>query len=113
MIILIYPVLAVTDCNLDTLLIQLRSQVTSKWYELGLAVGMESATLDKLSKYPSEQCMVEVLDRWIRSYDYKLTWREVSHVLKKIKFEKLAEKILDVYKCGMLLISLHRFFVFT
>ena len=42
--------------DLDNLLIQLRSQVTSKWKEFGLVLGIATEVLDKYSSYPLAKC---------------------------------------------------------
>ena len=90
-------------CNLDNLLIHLRSEVTPYWYQFGTIVGMDKDTLENYSKYPPEQCIIEVLDYWLRNhYDSKPTWRDVANVLKEIKLNKLAENILKVYETGMI-----------
>ena len=90
----------VTPCNLDNLLIQLRFEVTPYWYQFGTIIGMDEATLEKYSKYPPEQCLIEVIDFWVRIHDNKPTWKGVSDVLKEIKLNKLAEDILKVYETG-------------
>ena len=93
--------------DLDTLLIQLRSEVTHKWREFGLAVGLAEDLLDKYSKYPPEECIVEVLDVWLRSYDSntgsmtrKPTWKDVAKALRDIELHQLANNILSRYKNG-------------
>ena len=91
----------VTSCNLDNLLIQLRSEVTPYWFQFGTIIGMDEATLQEYSKYPPGQCLIEVLDYWVRIHDNKPTWRGVSDVLKEIKLNKLAEDILKVYETGI------------
>ena len=58
------------NVDLDSLLIQLRSQVTSKWYELGEAAGVRREVLDKFAKQCSpKECIVEMFDYWLRSGD--------------------------------------------
>ena len=87
---------------MDNLLIQLRSEVTPNWYQFGTIVGMDKDTLEKYSKYPPEECIIEVIDYWLRNHhDGKPTWRDVAIVLKEIKLDKLAENILEVYKTGI------------
>ena len=86
------------------ILIQLRSEVTPYWSQFGIVIGMEKATLEKYSKYPPEQCLIEVLDYWVRIHNQP-TWRGVSDVLKEIKLNKLAEDILKVYETGTIAIS--------
>ena len=84
--------------NLDNLLIQLRPHITSKWYEFGVAIGVTKEVLDKCSGYPPEECIVEVLDYWLRTT--RRTWKDVAEGLHTIGFENLADKILKVYKTG-------------
>ena len=89
-------------CNLDNLLIQLRSEVTPYWYQFGTIVGIDKDTLKKYSKYSPDECIIEVLDYWLRNHhDGKPTWRDVAVVLKEIKLDKLAENILKVYETGI------------
>lgn len=101
--------------DLDTLLIQLRSEVTLKWREFGLAVGLAEELLDKYSTSPPEECIVEVLDVWLRNYDCssrhdasvikKPTWWDVAKTLREIELHQLANNILGKYKNGKLLES--------
>ena len=86
--------------SLDNLLIQLRDEVTPHWYEFGLTVGVPQEFLDKCSDYPPYQCIVEVLDYWLKHHCGQLTWRDVAHALKKINLYQLAEKILQIYETG-------------
>ena len=95
------------DINLDSLLIQLRSHVTPMWKEFGVVIGIAEEVLDRYSSYPPEECLVEVLDYWLRKYhtaDNKLTWRDVAKVIKEIGLHQLAESILNVYQTGMMII---------
>ena len=48
--------------NLDSLLIQIRSQVTPKWYHFGLAVGISKEKLDEFANFPPDESIVEMLD---------------------------------------------------
>ena len=96
-----YNIIADEDLNLDTLLIHIGSHITSKWYEFGRAAGVSNEILDKCLGYPSEQCIIEVLDYWLRSQKKsKPTWKDVSEVLKVIQMESLAEDVLNFYKTG-------------
>ena len=85
--------------NLDCLLIQLRSQVTSKWHQFGLAVGISKEILDQYANYPPGECIVEVLDYWLRNHrttGTKPTWGDVAKALREIELHQLAESILKV-----------------
>ena len=90
--------------DFNSLLIQVRSQVTPKWKELGSVVGISKELLDKYSSYPPEECIVEVLDYWLRSHSatgaVRLTWRDVGDTLMKIGLHQLAESIMSVYQTG-------------
>lgn len=87
--------------NLDNLLIQLREEVTPHWQNFGLIIGVPRKVIVKYSEYPPDQCMIEILDYWLRHHDdAPLTWRDVAVALRQIKLYQLAEKILKVYVIG-------------
>ena len=88
--------------NLDNLLIQLREEVTPHWQNFGLTIGVPREVIVKYSEYPPDQCMIEILDYWLRHHDdaAPLTWRDVAVALRQIKLYQLAEKILKVYVIG-------------
>ena len=81
-------------------MIQIRHEVTPKWYQFGLVVGINKETLDEFSNFTPEECIVEVSDLWLRTSVTTLTWRDVANVLKETGCHRLAEKILKVYKTG-------------
>jgi hypothetical protein len=89
--------------NLDNLLIQLRDEVTPHWQNFGLTIGVPREVIVKYSEYPPDQCMIEILDYWLRHHDHApvpLTWRDVAIALRQIRLHQLAEKILKVYVTG-------------
>ena len=87
--------------DLDNLLFQLRSQVTSKWYEFGCAVGIESKILDTFAEQCTPgDCIMEMLDYWLRNSKEKPTWRDVAKALKAIELPQLAFGIERVYTTG-------------
>lgn len=98
--IILYFLISTTDVSvdLDILLLHLWSQLTPKWKEFGLAAGIAEGVLDSYSTYPPEECIVEVLDKWIRSHTVdkgtKATWKDVAVILKEIGLHQLAESIL-------------------
>jgi hypothetical protein len=81
-------------------LIQIRHEVTPKWYQFGVAIGINKETLDEFSNFPPEECIVEVSDLWLRNSRRALTWRDVANALKECGHYNLAEKILKVHKTG-------------
>ena len=99
--------------NLDNLLIQLRDEITPHWQKFGLIVGVPQEIIAKYSEYPPDQCIIEILDYWLRHHnDGPLTWRDVAYALRKIKLCQLAEKILKVYVTGNV-ISIKLIFICT
>ena len=92
--------------NLDTLLIQIHDEVTPKWYQFGLAVGINKETLDEFSNFTPEECIVEISDLWLRTSETTVIWRDVADALKEIGCYRLAEKILKIYKTGDKLINI-------
>ena len=94
--------------DLDSLLIQLHLQVTPKWKEFGLVLGIAADALEKYSSYPPEECIVEVLDYSLRNHrtsKTKPTWSDIAKALKEIKLHQLAESILSVYETGKMFIK--------
>ena len=86
------------NLNLDTLLIQVRNQLTPKWYQFGVAAGIPTDILSKCSNYPPEECIVEVLDYWLRkSGQSRKKWSDVASILKQIDLQQLANEILKLY----------------
>ena len=81
--------------NLDNLLIHLRAQLTPKWKEFGLIIGIEEDVLNMYSSHPPEECIVEVLDYWLRNCheESKPTWKKIANILKEIGLHQLAENI--------------------
>lgn len=103
MLIIIVP----TDkaVNLDTLLIQLRDEVTPHWQKFGRIIGVPNDMIVKCSKYPPDQCMIEILDYWLRQHnDAPLTWRDVAQALRQINLSQLSETILETYVTGIIIL---------
>ena len=88
-----------TTLNLDSLLIQLKPQVTSKWTEFANIVGL-SNLIKQFAKYSPDECIVEVCDQWLKSQPNNPTWRDVANVVKEIGLYQLASDILMAYETG-------------
>ena len=87
------------NLNLDSLLIQLRVEVTPKWHEFGVEIGVSQYLLDQYSSYPADERLIEVLNYWL-SNQQNPTWRDVAKVLRNIELHELAEGIMNVYETG-------------
>ena len=50
--------------------------------------------MDSYSGFPSDQCLTEVLDYWLRHHAETIKWTEVADALKAVKLiqNQLAEK---------------------
>ena len=85
-------------------MLQIKHEVTPVWYQFGEVIGVEKKLLDKfdVEKYPPEQCIIEVIDNWLRNHAGQPTWREVAEALRQIGLLTLASDIEDVYKTGNL-----------
>ena len=74
------------DCSvpldLNNLLHQIGTEVASKWYQLGIAVGISEEMLNKCSNRTPEEAVVEVLDYWIRNQ--KPSWEDVAEALNEV-----------------------------
>ena len=68
--------------------------MTPKWYQFGLAVGIDKKVLDRYTSYSPEVCIIEILDHWLRNHHAKPTWRDVAQALKDIELHELGEEIL-------------------
>jgi hypothetical protein len=89
------------DVTLNRLVVLLREKVGPKWRDFGEAVDIDEVVLDSIAKtcFP-ENCIVEVLDYWLKYTDEKITWRDVAYVLKSINFHELAMDVVQIYKTG-------------
>ena len=67
-------------------MIQLKAEVTPKWYEFGVASGMEKETLDKIfliqKAWGQAVHHIEVLDHWLRNHPGSPTWGDIAEVLR-------------------------------
>ena len=86
--------------NLDSLLIQIKPEVTPNWYQFGKAIGVDDKVLDRYTPYPPEESIVEVCDNWLRNHSGKPTWREVAEALGQINCQQLAFQIENIYETG-------------
>lgn len=88
--------------NLDSLLIQLRFQVTPKCHEFGTAIGVPEELLQNYSSYPADEYLIEILNYWLNNH-HNRAWRDVAKVLHDIELHELAEGIMNVYETGIIL----------
>ena len=86
--------------NLDSLLIQLKPEVTSKWELFARVVGLSQEVIKDLSNCGPDERMVEMLDYWLRNHPSKPTWREVAQILEELHLYQLADDLLKVYETG-------------
>ena len=92
------------DVTLNRLVVLLREKVGRKWRDLGEAIDIDDVVLDSIARtcFP-ENCIVEVLDYWLKYTDERITWREVAYVLKSINFHELALDVVQIYKTGIII----------
>ena len=86
--------------NLDLLLTLLQQELTPRWYQLGLVIGIPKDIMDGYVGHPSDQCLIEVLDYWLRHLSGQLIWREVAQALREMQLYELAEKAQQISTTG-------------
>lgn len=79
------------------MLIKLHGRVDTQWYALGTALGIPTEFLDSLKSYPDQDCMVEMLDYWLRNHPDQPTWKEIADAIEDIHDYLLAKSIKEVY----------------
>lgn len=72
--------------------------VNTKWYNLGLELGQQVSTLDRIdAKYRGDtsKCFREVLTEWLKGVDPSPTWQAMVNALKSptVAQYHLAEQI--------------------
>ena len=88
-------------------MIQLRQQVTAKWYQFGVRAGIHRDVLDDFAKQCSpNDCIVEMLDYWLRNSKQPPTWKDVARILKEINLAQLGHDIDEFYNIGNDIIAL-------
>lgn len=71
------------------------------WYKFGEAAEIDKEVLDNFAKQCSpEDCIMEVLDYWLRKCIKQPTWTDVAKILKIIHLSQLALQIENVYITG-------------
>ena len=88
-------------------MVLLREKVNPKWRDFGEALDIDEVVLDSIANtcFP-ENCIVEVLDYWLKYANEKITWRDVAYVLKTINLHELALDVVQIYKTGRTIIVL-------
>ena len=82
------------------MLIHIKRDATQVWYQLGDALGIKKAILDKFTTCSPEEAIIEMLDYWLRSHTGKPTWKEVADALRKIHLRESASGIETLSKTG-------------
>lgn len=59
--------------------------LSSQWFSFGLAIGVPQQFLEKLEGYPKNECLVEVLDYWLKNHYGQPSWREIFDAQEKIR----------------------------
>ena len=72
--------------DLNSLLYVLKGQMTTRWYQFGLAIGIPIPFLKQLIDQPEENRLVELLDYWLRHHSDQPTWQEIMDAQNKINF---------------------------
>ena len=77
-------VLIALSPDLDSVLMTLHQKINNNlWYTFGLELGVPVKLLESLKRYPQNECMVEVVDYWLRNHPNKPTWSELENAIKE------------------------------
>ena len=79
---------------------ELYQNVANKWKTIGILLGIEKGSLDKIktdNAGNSGDCLQEMLDTWLKKVDPKPSWSAMTDVLKRLGEESLAEHIRKRY----------------
>ena len=76
--------------DLNNLLLRFGTKLASRWYQLGIAVGISEEVLDECSNHAPQEAVGEVLDYWMKNNHDKSSWEEFVAILDKIGFHGLA-----------------------
>ena len=73
-------------------------EARSKWYNIGLKLGVSVGTLDSISKAANQNpddCLTAMIKDWLRNGKPKPTWAAVAKALKSpmVGYAQLAEQL--------------------
>jgi hypothetical protein len=80
-----YSELEEIPLNLNSLLQKLQGCISKQWYQFGLLLGIPMDVLEGFNLYSEEDCLVEVLDHWLKNHPGKPTWQQITDAQTKIK----------------------------
>ena len=83
--------------DLESLLTKLQGKIKNQWYHFGLAIGVPNNALDQLYSHSEDDCLVEVLDYWLKNHPDQPTWKELADAVADLQDYELANSILKVY----------------
>ena len=83
--------------DLENLLVKLRGKIKGHWYQFGLTIGVPKEALSQLVGYDEEDCLVEILDYWLKNHPDQPTWKELADAMEDLRDYELATSILKVY----------------
>ena len=69
---------------MESLLVYLRGRVTFQWYKFGVAIGIPTEVLEQFKGHFDEECLIKVLDYWLKNHPTQPTWQEVATALQDI-----------------------------
>ena len=79
--------------DLQSLLAKLHGKVKSQWYQFGLTIGVPNSILDQLCGYSEEDCLIEILDYWLKNHPDQPTWKELADAMADLQDYELANSI--------------------
>ena len=84
-----------TDATRQTLdfLLKAAPVVATRWYDHGLALGLDYKTVKNIDKQDTSECCKELFNNlWFKTSD-SASWNYLTKAVKSIKLHKIAENI--------------------
>ena len=73
------------------------SEVTARWYDLGLRLGLSTGTLDAIKTTNHHDSMRDMLRTWLEEASEKACWSDIVDALQVMKRNDVADKVTTKY----------------
>ena len=76
------------------------SEVTARWYDLGLRLGLSTGTLDAIqatSRHVAADSMRGMLRTWLEEASEKACWSDIVTALRALRRNDVADKVAKKY----------------
>ena len=86
--------------NLSDLTMALCNRLADKWKRLGVYLRLPKAALDTINRENSEDCLVEMLDCWLKQVNPPPSWTTIIEAIEVLGDKQLAAELKTKYCTG-------------